>query len=357
VTLDSGATLAVTGSSVMVTGDFSQSARSTTTITTGDLLTLGAGASLSGTTSGAGALALAGGNATIASGAQISVSSWSISGAGTDVTLGENLTYTGSFSEAAGDVFALSGGYLLLSGAASFVGGTVNGSNMLETEGATTVSSVTIGGTVEWENKNTVNQSDGTVTIGDASGDKATLDNRAKATYDILDDSGIDRGSSSASTITNSGKLEKTGGTGTSAIAPAVTNAGTIKVSSGTLDLMGAVTGTGTDKISNGSTLEFGAAVSTAQTRGDQDIVFSGGGQLHLLRPMSFYGDISDFGSGDTIKLLGSWSLSDFSESAGMTTLKLESGGSTHAFDFVGSYSEGNFAITSGTTSIIKYHA
>ena len=104
---------------------------------------------------------MAGGSATIDSGATVSASNWSISGAGTDVTLGEALTYSGAFSEGAGDTFVLSGGNLLLNGADTFSGGTVDGSNLLETEGTTTVSGLTIGGTVEWENTKAVTQSGG----------------------------------------------------------------------------------------------------------------------------------------------------------------------------------------------------
>ena len=215
-------------------GAFTQGLGSTLSISSGDTLSLTGTASLSGATSGLGTLALAGGSATIDKGATISVSNWSISGAGTDVTLDENLTYAGSFSEGADDTFVLSGGNLLLSGAATFAGGTVDGSNILYTAGTTTVSGLTIGGTVEWENTKAVTQSGGTVTIGDASGDEAILFNTSAATYDILDDSGIGLGASTASTIKNTGLFEKTGvttgGTGTSVIAPAVTNTGTIEV-------------------------------------------------------------------------------------------------------------------------------
>src|SRR5208283_575109 len=147
--------------------------------------------SLSGTTSGAGTLALAGGSATIDSGATVTASTWMISGAGTDVTLGENLTYSGAFSEDANDPFVLSGGNLVLSGADTFSGGTVSGSRLLETEGTTTVSGLTIGGTAEWENTKAVTQSGGTVTIGDATGDKAFLDNISTGTYDISGNGGI----------------------------------------------------------------------------------------------------------------------------------------------------------------------
>jgi len=355
VTLDSSATLALTGSSLTLTGAFSQDARSTTTIATRDSLTLNGTASLSGTTSGTGTLALAGGSVTIGSGATVTAPTWSISGAGTDVTLDENLSYKGSFSEGAGDTFVLSGGNLLLNGADTFSGGTVDGSKLLETEGTTAVSGLTIGGTAEWENTKAVTQSGGTVTIGDATGDKAFLDNTAKATYDIAGARAIARGSSTASYITNAGLIEKTGGTGTSAIAPAVTNTGMIEVTAGTLDLEGKVSGKGTDTISGAATLEFSAGVSTAATLGDQDIGFTGGGTLHLLAPTSFYGEISDFAAGDTVELLGSWVFSGISETAGVTTLTLAKGSTTHAFEFVGDYAHKDFSIISGSTTTIGY--
>jgi hypothetical protein len=185
-----------------------------------------------------------GGSATIDKGATISVSDSSISGAGTDVKLDEFLSYAGSFSVGADDTFVLSGGDLLLSRAASFAGGTVDGSNFLYTEGMAAVSDLTIGGTVEWENTKAVTQSGGTVTIGDSIGDKAILNNELLGTYDIADDSGIARGNSTASDIVNAGLFEKTGGTGASTIVPNVTNNGTIEVTSGTLAFTGRILGT-----------------------------------------------------------------------------------------------------------------
>ncbi len=114
------------------------------------------------------------------------------------------------------------------------------------------------------------------------------------------------------------------------------------------------MTGTGTDTI-GAATLEFGAGVSTAATLGDQDIGFTGGGTLHLLAPTSFYGEISDFGSGDTVELKGSWAFHGISHTGGVTTLTLLSGSTTHGFEFVGEYSHSNFSIVSGTTTKIKY--
>ena len=111
------------------------------------------------------------------------------------------------------------------------------------------------------------------------------------------------------------------------------------------------MSGTGTDTISGVSTLEFGAGVGTAATLGDQDIGFTGGGTLHLLAPTTFYGEISSFAAGDTVELKGSWAYSSISEAGGLTTLTLASGATTHGFQFVGDYTQGDFAIKSGTTT------
>ena len=242
-----GTTLTVS-EALIYGGAFTQGLGSTLSISSGDQLSLTGTANLSGTTSGLGTLAL-GGSATIDKGATISVSNWLIS-SGTDVTLNALLNYPGSFSEV-DDTFFLSGGNLVLSGAATFAGGTVDGSKILYTTKSTTVSAgLTIGGTVEWINTGALTQSGGTVTIGDASGGKAILNNEKSGIYNITDDSGIGLGSSTTSAIKNiknEGLFEKTGvttgGTGTSVIVPNVNNNGTIEVTSGTLDLQGGYPG------------------------------------------------------------------------------------------------------------------
>ena len=109
------------------------------------------------------------GSATLSGNVEVNAPAFTLTGSSTTLTLDENLTYGGSFSEGASDTFVLSGGNLLLTGADTFSGGTVDGSNLLETEGTTTISGLTIGGTVEWENTTTVTQSGGTGTIDDAS--------------------------------------------------------------------------------------------------------------------------------------------------------------------------------------------
>ena len=247
---DSGATLTIgsvsisgTGTTATVNEDLSyagsliEGAGSALSIASSDILTLTGTSSFAGTVSGAGTLSLAGGRTAFDSGAKLSVADWSISGAGTGVTLGEALTYAKAFSEGAGATVSLTGGNLTLTGSASLAGGTVNGSHSLKTKGTTTVSGLTIGGTVVWDNTETVTQSGGAVTIGGANGYRAELDNASTGIYDIVDDSGIARGSSAAWYILNAGLLEKTGGKGTSAITPRINNTGAIAVTSGTLDL------------------------------------------------------------------------------------------------------------------------
>jgi hypothetical protein len=224
---------------------------------------------------------------------------------------------------------------------------------MLDTKGKTTLSGLTIGGTVEWQNEGTVTQTGGSATIGDASGDTALLDNASRGTYDIIDDSGIGLGSSTASFIQNAGLLEKTGGTGTSAIAPAITNTGTIEVSAATLDLQGVVSGRGTDEVSGASTLEFDSTVAATQT-----IDFLGGpSAVDLIDPNGFYGRIANFASPDTVQLAGNWVFSGFSENAAGTlaTLTLANGGSEHALTFVGDYTASDFKVASGATTTIAH--
>ena len=157
--------------------------------------------------------------------------------------------------------------------------------------------------------------------------------------------------------IVNDGAIDVTGSGGDLIIDPRTfTNNGAIDVAnSDSVTIKPAVTGTGTDTISGDSTLEFEARVSSAKTRGDQDIDFSGAGTLDLLKPTSFYGEISDFGSGDTVELKGSWAFSSISHAHGVTALTLARGSTTHGFEFVGDYTPSNFSITPGTTTTIKY--
>jgi hypothetical protein len=314
---------------------------------------------IAGTVSGSATLELGGGSTTLDSGAELLVADWTVSGSGTSVTLDEDLTYAGAFTGGAGTTLDLSGGNLTLTGTDAFTGAATSGSQVLYAEGTTTVSGLTIGGTTTFDDTNQVMESGGSATVGDAAGDVARLQIASGAAWDILDDSGIGLGSSTASSIGNSGLLEKTGGTGTSTIAPNVANNGSVLVSSGALDLKGAVSGgtvstPGTDTISGASTLEFDSTVGAANAVGSQDIRFTGGGgTLDLTDPQAFWGEISGFAATDAIDLQGSWKLSQFAEVSDVAELTLESGTATQTFDFVGDFNQSSFNIVSGATTVI----
>ncbi len=384
-TVSGGATIAApkftfTGASTVLTlaeilaysGSLTEGAGSTASISSGDTLTLKGTTSLSGVVGGAGTLALAGGSTTVAAGASLSVAAVSVSGSGTSVTLGENLTYAGTFGAGAGTTLALSGDTLTLTGKTSFTGAATSSSGTLAAKGTTALSGLTIGGTTAFNDLGTLTQSGGSATVGDSAGNVATLSIASTGTWKILDNSGIARGSSNSSSISNSGLLEKTGGTGVTAITPNVTNIGVntsganvnggVYVSSGTLDFKGTVTGgtaakPATDTITGSSTLEFDSSVGSSTVIGAQDIVFTGAGTLNLKSPTNFYGEISGFASNDAVDLLGNWTFSSFSENSGGTlgTLTLASGSTKHAFEFVGAFSQSSFAIHSGATTIIGH--
>jgi hypothetical protein len=366
----SGATTALTLAEILAYGGtFSEGAGSTVSIASGDTLTLTGATSLAGNVSGAGALALAGGATTIASGAALSVANVSVSGSGTSVTVGAALTYAGAFAAGAGTTLNLTGA-LTLTGADTFTGATTVGASAINANGTTTLSNLTIGGTTTFNDNKLVNESGGSATLGDAAAHVAKLAIASTGVWNLLDDSGIGRGSATGSTIVNAGLLKKTGGSGVSVITPAVTNTGAntggavvnggLYVSSGTLDIKGAVTGgtaaaPATDTLANGATLEFDSSVGTSSALHAQNVVFSGAGTLSLGSPATFWGEISGFGAHDTIALLGPWTFSSFAEVGGIGQLTLANGGTTHRFDFVGTFTASSFAIASGATTTITH--
>jgi hypothetical protein len=180
----------------------------------------------------------------------------------------------------------------------------------------------------------------GVTTLGDAAGDLAQLAIASTGTWDIADDSGIGLGGPAPSSILNSGLFEKTGGSGSSAIAPQLVNNGSVLASSGTLDLQGAVGGIGTDTISGASTLEFDSTAGGGQTAG-----FTGvDGTLDLIDPQGVAAKVSGFAaSDDSVELSGDWVFSQFSETGAgnMGTLTLTSGANQLSLNFLGDYTSG----------------
>ena len=103
---------------------------------------------------------------------------------------------------------------------------------------------------MEWENTNAVNESGGSATIGDASGDEAILYNTPKAAYDILDNSGIGQGSFDGLVYRERRPVREDGRDGREHDRARRNQYGTIEVTSGTLDFEGGISGTGADTIS-----------------------------------------------------------------------------------------------------------
>jgi len=196
------------------------------------------------------------------------------------------------------------------------------------------------------------------VTIGDSSGNTASIWNRTGGTYDLHGNVGISPISGGSGSFTNSGLLEKTTGTGTSVIGLSVSNSSTVEVDSGTLDIQGAITGTGNLNIHGATMLELDGSVARTQ-----QVNFSGsGGILQLTSPSSFSAPISGFAQGDFLDLTTfdpAHTTVAFTENAGNTqgTLTVTEG-STHVnFTLLGQYAAAGFHTEpdSGTGTAIYY--
>ena len=322
-------------------GAFSDLLGATLYVSSGDTLTLSGATTLAGKISGPGTLAISGGTADIIPYASISGPNITVTGASTTLALGENLAFTRTFSVSSGATLNLTGGTLTLFGSNSFNDAIVKGSHTLWLSGPSSVTGLTIGGTALLYNANVLTESAGSVTVGDSSGSAATLLNAAAGTYDLLDDSGVGLGSSAASSMSNYGLFEKTGGSGESVIAPKFLNGHNVLDSSGTLDFQAAVTGTGTDTISGAATLEFDSTVASSQK-----ILFQGAGStLDLTDWGGFSGSLSGFdangASNDAIDVSAPWAFVGFNQSTGMMTFA--DGGTQHAVKLTGSYIAADF--------------
>ena len=279
---------------------------STISVASGLLQFNGLNNSFAGTINGAGQFAIGGGGAdTIAAGTVITSGAFNVYDNGTNVTLGGNLSYAGTFTQAFGTAINLNGHTLSLSGPVNFFNAgfgtpTVNGSGALATSGATSVNFLVLGGTVGWSNTGVISEI-GTLQIGDLGFGVATFTNQSAGTYNIVNDSGITRGTADASSFTNAGTFIKTGGTGRSVVGVNFVNTGTVEVQSGALDIAGAVSGTGSMKIDAGARLELGASVASGTT-----INFAGSsGVLQIDNLTGFSGTVTGFGAGDVIEFGG----------------------------------------------------
>jgi len=294
LSLSSGATASLAWS-LAYAGDISEAAGTTFALGPYTLTLSGAGSTISGAITGAGDLTLSGGSQAFDSGATLTTAKWTLSGTDT-VALNENLTYAGTYSQAATTSLTVAtGDTLALTGTASLAGTVTGGGTVSVSNG--TVSGLVVGGTLD--DLGTVHQT-GLVTIGDSSSNAATLSIASGDSYDIGANVNIAIGASAASAIDDNGLLIKNGGTGISIVALGIVDNGQVEAATGTLELSKAVTGSGTMTVEAGATLELGS--SAAATLG---LTFGGASAtLALTNPASFAATIEGFAATDKIDLV-----------------------------------------------------
>ena len=155
---------------------------------------------------------------------------------------------------------ALTVGAISITGAAKLLGGASEGATSFTVTGTTTLSNYTFGGASLFTVSGTANET-GSVALGDATDVDAAIKTAAAGVYNIAGDFGIGQGASSA-TFTNAGTLQKTSGSGVSAIGVSVASTGTLAAASGELELNGP-TNTISGTLSGAGQIAFVAGVTT----------------------------------------------------------------------------------------------
>jgi hypothetical protein len=194
-----------------------------------------------------------------------------------DLTDGQGYTFTenGTFTGSGAGVISLNNGDLAVgTGGATFnipatlafqwSGGTISvpvnatlAYNGILTQDSSTGVALTGGGT--FQNNGTINQtSTGNLDIAGTGSVVTTLSNTAKATYNLQADSGIAYGGGAGGVVSNAGLIEKTAGSGASAIAQTLINIGTLDAAAGTLAIAANSNNTnGTYQVAAGAILDL----------------------------------------------------------------------------------------------------
>ena len=200
-----------------------------------------------------------------------------------------------------GTVAIASGLTLTLPGAVTWAGGDVAGPGTLTTTGTTTISAwAYIDGGLTWVNTGTLIDKyyisdDDYLTTSTLTN---TVDNQATGIFDITADgfyNFYNLWHSAPTVFNNAGLLEKTAGTGTVNFYATVNNTGTIKVTSGTLELDGGGNIGGVVSTSGGGVLTF---VGGGFTMSD---VVENNGTLALAGQTVTFAGASTWGGGDVV--------------------------------------------------------
>jgi hypothetical protein len=310
------------------------------------------GGSLGGSLTGAGTLAFSGGTTslTAATTANLLVN-------GGTLAIAANESIASTVSATSGLVTLGSATTLKLSGTTSFdttnaYGPSISGPGTLSTTGTTTLATQTagyvdlyFGGGGTWANTGSVAVG-GQIAFGLAPADSAAFVNQAGGVFNFTDDIAdiVNYTSYDTATFTNAGLLEKTGGTAVSAIDAAVTNTGTILVSSGTIGIEGGGTFGGTLTGTGTGTIAFTGGTSTLSATNTTANILLNGGTLSIAAnetvagPFTGTSGLIQAASGDTVKLAGPASFDNVNaygpsiagpgtlSTAGATTLATQSG-------------------------------
>jgi autotransporter passenger strand-loop-strand repeat protein len=298
-------TLAKTGGTgtTVIGCDFNGDGAATISVASGTLAFNGLSNNFSDAISGAGTFSIGGGGTdAIDAGTTIKTSGWTITHAGTDVTLNAGLSYSGTFREQSGATLTLTpSNNLTLTNSASFTDATIDGSGILTLAGGkATMNGGTIGAGVTIEllsgtlsasgivaNSGTLFASGGTVSIaGTANG----------ITVGVSGKEIVQSGGTASNTTVSSGGSEivLSGGT---AIGTTILAGGTVTVSSGgTFEFTSGTTGM--PIVHSGATLEVGSGyvfsgiinsgvrleilsggtdIGATVSSGGREIVFAGG--------------------------------------------------------------------------------
>ena len=204
---------------------------------------------------------------------------------------GATQTITGALALEGGDVSIATGKTLTLSGAVTWSGSEVDGPGRLATTGKTTITGggADLDNGLTWTNTGTV-LAGSVITTGNPSGTGTiAIVNAAAGIFDVTNAGAVfNVVGTSALTLNNGGTLAKTAGAGLSTIAAPVTNTGTITSSSGTLDLNGGGTlggtiggtGTGLVLLDAGGSFATTGTLAIADAGASNDLRIGNGGTL-----------------------------------------------------------------------------
>ena len=332
LTLNSGATLNGSGSSLTVGANVTVHSNAALTLTN---------LNIDGTFTDNGSVAISGDGTldllqggTIGATGSLALGGGTIAGVSLTADSGSTLSGSGEVDvvfAGAGTVSA-TGGSWVFTGTGDSFSGVINGNGGVLIGGASTFSGLTIGGTVTVTNNSVITET-GQVTLGDATSAAATFVNTVGNSYDIAADVGIGAGAAVGSLFENAGTLAKTAGTGTSAFAVDLTDTGSIGVTSGTLafsgasdSFAGAISGAGTFSLAGGTdALNSGVALMVSSW------TTSGSDAATLNENLTFAGTFSSgagttltIASGDTLTLSGAPTFAGTINGAGTLALSGE---------------------------------